>query len=1233
MEERVGGQSGDRDQGGVRAAPRPGDDAAFLAGGGDMGARIRAHDWSTTAVGPVERWPQSLRTAVSILLTSGYPMYIAWGPEFVQFYNDAYRPILGASKHPAALGQTTPECFAEIWDIIGPMFCRVTGEGVAVTYSDFLLPMDRNGYVEECYFDYSYSPIRDESGGVGGVFVTCSETTGRVLGARRLASLRELGVSAAAARTVVVACSEAIEVLSGNPHDLPFAVVYSAAGGVFTPVAMTRTEGPSAEPSGIARRLRDPATWPLERLLAGEPMVVVDDLLDRAGEIELPPWPEPVRAAVALPIRPGGSGTGLEAALVVGLTPRHAFDDDYRGFIELVAGQLSSSVANAMAHQEATQRTEALAQLDRAKTTFFSNISHEFRTPLTLSLAPLEDVLSESEAAESPTLRDQDRERLQTVHRNSLRLLRLVNSLLDFSRIEAGRIQADVEPVDLGALTTGLASLFRSVAERAGLTLVVECQSRATPVLVDPEMWERIVLNLVSNAIKYTFEGSVAVTLAWEDDVAVLTVSDTGVGIPEGELENIFERFHRVAGVRARTAEGTGIGLALVRELVSLHGGVIGVSSAIGQGTTVTVRLPATPARQPGSTETLPPSPGPTAVAAALVDEALRWLPGAETEVTHRVAALDGLGLAQPATNPGGEDDLRGARILVADDNADMLGFIARLLDGSYRVDTARDGVEALERARETRPDLVVADVMMPRLDGFGLLRALREDEATATTPVILLSARAGDEATVEGLDAGADDYLVKPFSTRELLARVRGILQLSRARGEAATAAAKYAAAATALGRAVRVLKVISGHIASTDDLSAFFADLTAAVGELVQARRAAFWQVDAEHEVLSIQPGAFGFPDEILGQLRDLPCRPLAGELADRVVYEDLVLGPSNIADDEFAPYRQWLGLMGVRDVVAGAWRAGDQPLGLLAAYDSLREGGFEDEDTWVLRIAGLAAGLVWQYKQAEAALDEVRRSEAALLRDEVDRMAHLERLKSDFLRLASHELRGPLGVLRGYLEMLEAGDLGPVPPEVAATYRVLATSVDGMARLVESMLETARLDDRRLVLDAGGHDLRSLVAEAVDSQRTALTDGHRLDVTVCEEPLPILGDALRLRALVANLVSNAIKYSPDGGRIGVRCAAGPSDTATVVITDEGMGIAEENLGRVFTRFGRVVTTQNSHIPGTGLGLYLAREIARLHGGDVALVSRLGKGSALTVTLPLRHPPVGQPPMAGGR
>jgi PAS domain S-box-containing protein len=454
---------------------------------------------------------------------------------------------------------------------------------------------------------------------------------------------------------------------------------------------------------------------------------------------------------------------------------------DEQGNVVFITAE-GRDITEKKAHErELARQREELAELDKVKTQFFANISHEFRTPLTLMMGPLEDALAEPEGLSAP-----NRELLDLAHRNALRLLKLVNTLLDFSRIEAGRMQASYEPTDLALLTSELASVFRSAIERAGMRLAIDCPTLGEMVYVDRDMWEKVVLNLLSNAFKFTFDGEIEVSLRQVDKTAAMIVRDTGTGIPASEIPRLFERFHRVKGARGRSFEGSGIGLALVQELVKLHGGNVRVESEVDRGTTFTVTIPLgsrhLPADRIGGERTLE-STGMTGE--AYLQEALRWLPERQ-DARNVVQDATELSPPQPRAHSAREHE-QACRILLADDNADMREYLARLLSDQYEVVAVGDGESALKSARKRRPDLILSDIMMPRLDGMGLLREVRADRDLKSVPMILLSARAGEESRVEGLDAGADDYLVKPFSARELLARVGSLLAIAKVRHESA--------------------------------------------------------------------------------------------------------------------------------------------------------------------------------------------------------------------------------------------------------------------------------------------------------------------------------------------------------------------------------------------------------------------------------------------------------------
>lgn len=743
----------------------------FLPDHGEVARHLARLDWHSTSIGPPEHWPQNLRTALSLCLSSRFPILLWWGEDFSILYNDAYIPFLGASKHPGALARPGQECWREIWPEIGPMLAGVYRSGQATWSYDQEFYFDRHLPREEVYVTFTYGPILATDGvTVQGIFCPCTETTEKIVSARRLEILRELGAQPPTAGPAATA-RRICDVLARNPRDVPFCLIYRCGDSAFELLSATGADG----------QARAAAHWPLEQVAnTGEPQTV--ELASRALALPGGPWPDRAEWARILPIRWTADGS-VSGIMVLGVSARRPLDGAYRDFFDLVAQHSASAIASAVAYEEEARRAEALAELDRAKTTFFSNVSHEFRTPLTLILGPLEQALVEPRASLG-------HETLELLFRNALRLQKLVNSLLDFSRIEGGGMVARLEPTDLARATLDHASAFRSAIEGAGLTLSVQCDA-LPEVYVDRDWYERIVLNLLSNAFKYTLRGAIDVTLRDGGNEVVLSVRDTGVGIEQADLARIFQRFQRGHSSAARSHEGSGIGLALVHELVKLQGGGITVESEPGVGSRFIVTLPKRQApsaagershepggpyepggpHQPGGPYA-PGEPrepqGPRLGRAALQarQEASRWLANA-SPLSVSVATGD-----RP-------------RILCVDDNADLREYLRGLLAQDYDLTIVADGQTALRDARQVPPDLVITDIMMPGMDGLTLLQALRSDARTRTVPVILLSARAGQEARVEGMDAGADDYLVKPFSPAELRARVGAHLRLSLLRQE----------------------------------------------------------------------------------------------------------------------------------------------------------------------------------------------------------------------------------------------------------------------------------------------------------------------------------------------------------------------------------------------------------------------------------------------------------------
>ncbi len=1157
-----------------------------------MGERIRRLDWGATPLGSIAAWPDTLRRAVSMALPSKAQICLFWGPELVKLYNDAYIPVLG-QKHGRVLGLPGREVWPEVWHQLEPLLEGVVRTGDAFKADDLLFLVERHGFTEETYFDVSYDPVRDDAGKVDGVFCIVTETTGRVLGERRLRALRDLG-RAKEGRSVDEACLLALDALASHRQDLPFVRLYllDEAG------AHLREVG-SRVAASIA--LADPA-WPFEAVArSGEAVVMKTPPPELARA--LPDTAAPERTMVH-PLVRAGNCAGF---MVVGTSRNLGLEGGYRDFLDLVATQIGVAVTQASSYEEARKRAEALAELDRAKTLFFSNISHEFRTPLTLMLGPLEDLLRRPASTMDPGEHDS----LALMHRNGRRLLKLVNTLLDFSRIQAGRHRATYEPTDLGRLTAELAGVFRSAIEQACLRLEVRAPSGLEPVYVDRAMWEKIVLNLLSNALKFTFEGTISVELVDRDASVELVVRDTGIGIPAAELPRVFDRFHRVQAARARTHEGSGIGLALVLELVRLHGGDVRVESAPDRGSAFFVTLPRGRAHLPAEHIAAGSVAAPASSSAAFLEEALGWLPQEGDEIAEPFAAA-----AAPEPGRGAGESGRRPRILVADDNADMREYVGRLLGTRWEVEAAGDGHAALAALRTRSADLILADVMMPGLDGFALLNAVRADAALRGVPVILLSARAGEEARVEGLEAGADDYVTKPFAARELVARVESHLKLKELREHASAEREALLARAEAARReaeekteALETISRIGQRLSGRTELTALVQAFTDEATLLAGAQFGAFFyntvsdkgESHTLYAISGVSRAAFEqFP---LPRSTDLLGRTFRGERIIRL--DDVRRDPSY---GRSAPhYGMPPGHLPVTSYLAVpvVSRTGEVLGGLFL--------GHEQPGVFPERLEPIMAGVA---AQLAIALDNAR-----LLEKEQRARTSAEaasRAKDEFLAVLSHELRTPLNAVYGWAHMLKSGQLqGEM---LTRALEVIMRNANAQVQLIDDMLDVSRIVTGKMRLDVRPVDLRAVVEAALDVVRPAAdAKGLRLQPVLDPRAAGVTGDPDRLQQVVWNLLINAVKFTPRGGRVQVELQR-VSSHVEVVVSDTGQGIPPDVLPHVFERFQQGDSTSTRRHTGLGLGLALVRHLVELHGGTVEATSPgSGGGATFMVKLPV--------------
>ncbi len=425
---------------------------------------------------------------------------------------------------------------------------------------------------------------------------------------------------------------------------------------------------------------------------------------------------------------------------------------------------------NRKALEESNQK---LLELDQIKSRFFANISHELRTPLTLLLAPLETLLHRF----NRSLDEETRNMLVTMHSNGMRLLKLINDLLDLVRLESGRLEVKREPLEVGEFIKGLASAARQVADDKRLRLETFVDPAVGTVLADRDKLEKVVLNLLFNALKFTPAGGrVELRAEKQGEEMTLVVADTGMGISEKNLPHVFDRFWQADGSSKRKYQGVGIGLALVKELVEIHGGKVVVQSQEGRGTTFTVALPyqkAEPAQTPKPEAA--PVAAPTTAASRGIVTSEEWL----ANLYRRAELFPALTPLQESLRPV-ETARNGSlpTILVADDEPDMLRFLKSQLSLHYRVLEAVDGQQAIEKASQFLPDIILLDMMMPEKDGLQACREIREHTPTASIPIILLTARADEETKLAALSAGASDFLTKPFSTTELHVRIKNLVE-----------------------------------------------------------------------------------------------------------------------------------------------------------------------------------------------------------------------------------------------------------------------------------------------------------------------------------------------------------------------------------------------------------------------------------------------------------------------
>ncbi|KAK4687012.1 hypothetical protein P7C73_g3098, partial [Tremellales sp. Uapishka_1] len=1215
----------------------------------DVHVLMETTDWSQTPLGPREFWPQSLKTI-------------------------------------------------EIWASIGPLSELVLSGTPVYKEDDFLLfkQLPHQGTrTYEMYHSWMWVPVVQEDGSFGGLWNATIDTTKKVLAERRLIPVREMGERTSIARTMKELDEAVIEILSANPKDVPFAALYHVERSenderTARQVVATKSDTlysnvilrlggcvgiPDKHPStpstlrmSITSRSRDfrsPGNaafstallsptmshssesahpgenvdshfgaamkhWPIKEALETKRLVLVEDCSSLIKDFPVRVWDELPDAAVVVPIANDSDEGVPHAVLVVGLSVRRPFDDDYEAFIHVLRLQLASGLAAVRSYEAERQMIDELGQLDRAKSLLFSNISHELRTPLTLVSGPLDDLLRET--PEGPR-----RESLVMARRNVRRLTRLVSTLMDVSRLEAGRLKGSFHPVVLGVFTRDLAALFRAAIEKNKLSFVVDCDTSRQNTFVDPEHWEKIVFNLIGNALKYTMQGHIHVNLTYGANEAVFSVGDSGVGIPSSDLGLVGERFHRVASV-SRSHEGTGIGLALVKELIKLHAGTLEIDSHTKEesadgshGSVFRVRIPLGTEHIPEDSLSLDPTTGVAQMTygQGIVDEAMQWNRDRDS------SSVDSASESGSGANSG-ESSGQGSRgldpstlyfkkedvVMLVDDSYDTRRYMRSIFAPFCTVVEARDGKEAVEMITKSQPDLIVSDIMMPNLDGFGLLHAIRGSKGLRLIPIILLTARGGDEATVNGIMAGADDYLAKPFNARELIARAHMQLQMGKRRKHLEDAFEERTAELRTLSQYLPV-----GIFRCSDDGTFSYAN-------------------EAWYRMSSYPTGK-----EVTnwGDYIAEPYKSTVQNLWDRMLQQNTA---TETTEWQWTNGR-WVTTRIIRlDVVAPGLK------GILGCVTDITERKHYEE---AQRLRVVEA----EERRLEA--EEAKRQQELLIdiTSCVDsRMPGHVAHRTD----VRHEIRNPISSLmqcsalvktnvNSLLEQFERATAEKVP--FVPTQQLVTTMKEDLEalesiyqcglsqeRISNDVLSLGRIQLDMLQMFDVDTDIREEAQKVVSIFQNEARMKRISLVLKIGESIDRLGinvikiDPVRLGQVVTNLLSNGIRFTstsvirqielsfdlsfeppadsscvmPEGSTLTLSTNKVKDDMPIylyVAVKDTGPGLTPKELDMLFQRFSQVSPKTHTIFGGSGLGLFVCRKITDLMGGRIEVASEHGKGS----------------------
>jgi len=716
----------------------------------EMSRRLEAFDWGSTRLGPLSEWPQRLRVAVGICLNSRFPMFVWWGNEYINIYNDAYIPMLG-DRHPSAFGQPARSTWADIWDTVGPQADAVVLRGEATWNERVHLVTERNGFPEDAWFTWSYSPIPNDDGSVGGVFCACTEDTQRVHAearvrflvdiddtVRRLSDPAEITISAATRLGEFLNVDRcAYADLEADEDTMNLSGNYLRNEQVKSIVGRMRFSDFGAEVLGLMR--------------ANRPYVVNDiDTHEPPVSDRTTYRDTAIQAVICVPLHKDGQ---FKAAMAVhSATPRHWQASEVE-LCTLVASRCWESIQGIRVQREAALERERLLDAERhargeserarrMQDEFLATLSHELRTPLN-AISGWAELLSQG------LLSDEDAKRaLDIIRRNTASQGKLIDDLLDVGRIIGGKLRLEMQPLAWAAGIQEAVESIRPTARSKGVRLEVLLEGRE-PVLGDGARLQQVAWNLLSNAVKFTPAGGcVSVTLKPGTKGLTLAVSDTGIGIEKDFLPNVFQRFAQADISPTRRYGGLGLGLSIVRQLVEMHNGSVRAESeGEGRGATFSITLP-----------------------------------------FANVAPHAGLP-REPSTSPRAKAplELSGLDVLVVDDERDTRELMIVILErAGARVLDASGAKDALAILETHVPHVVLSDISMPEIDGYEFVRTLRrwEKERSLSVPAIAVTAFARSEDVRQARAAGFDSHIAKPMDSRALVAEVLKLAKKGNTQG-----------------------------------------------------------------------------------------------------------------------------------------------------------------------------------------------------------------------------------------------------------------------------------------------------------------------------------------------------------------------------------------------------------------------------------------------------------------